>query len=183
MAVKKAGMGVLGIGTPELKRWIEAGKGKTKENEPRVNGRRVGFKAAGEDEVSNDDADDVKGRETQQRDLSMQASPRRAAPSWTQATIPSPLRTLSSGNSPSSSALAAHNLLRNLIADVMYDYQRETKAGITGLHLDLVRMGRGLRREMREVAEGGVGGLAELERLREENRLLKADNERLRRGY
>jgi len=54
---------------------------------------------------------------------------------------------------------------------------------MTGLHLDLVRMGRGLRKELREVAEGGGGGLLELERLREENRLLREENERLRRGY
>jgi len=66
---------------------------------------------------------------------------------------------------------------------VMYDYQRETKAEMMGIHLDLVRMGRGLRRELREVAEGGVGGLVEVERLREENRLLKKENERLKRGY
>lgn len=52
-----------------------------------------------------------------------------------------------------------------------------------GIHLDLVRMGRGLRREFREVVEGGTGGMLEVERLREENRLLREENERLRRGY
>lgn len=184
VAKKRVGMGILGLGTPEVEMWIEAGKGKDGEDAPKGNSRRVGFKEASEDSDSSEDgiesADDVRVEETQ-RNLSMQISPRRAPPSWSQAPIPSPLRTLASGSSPSSSA--AHNLLRTIIADVMYDYQRETKAEMTGLHLDLVRMGRGLRRELREVAEGGIGGLAEVERLREENRLLKEDNERLRRGY
>lgn len=185
-------MGVLGLGTPEVERWIEAGKGKAREDgRGKGNGRRVGFKEVADTEdknqQSNDDDDDAEAEETQ-RNLSMLISPRRVPAAWVhtashaQAAIPSPLRTLSASPS-SSSASAAHNLLRTIIADVMYDYQRDTKAEMMGIHLDLVRMGRGLRKELREVAEGGAGGLVEVERLREENRLLREENERLRRGY
>ena len=185
LAKKKAAMGVLGLGTPAVQRWIEAGKGKAMEDRGKGDGKRVGFKEIG-------DAEDEEGPGAQtsapdsQRNLSMQITPRRIPAAWaqtaslSQAAIPSPLRTLSA--SPSS-ASAAHNLLRTIMADVMYDYQRETKAEMTGIHLDLVRMGRGLRKELREVAEGGAGGLAEVERLKEENRLLREENERLRRGY
>lgn len=179
---KRAGLGVLGLGTPEVERWIEAGKGNARDDETKSRGRKVGFKELSEDdEASEDGVESDDGDDDVQPDLSMQISPRRAPSSWAQAPIPSPLRTLSSSSPPSSSA--AHNLLRTIIADVMYDYQRETKAEMTGLHLDLVRMGRGLRRELREVTEGGAGGLLELERLKEENRLLREENERLRRGY
>jgi protein NEDD1 len=192
LAKKRVGLGALGLGTPEVERWIDAGKGKGREvrGKGNGNGKRVGFKEisedADDDKPSGDDVDNAKDAETQQN-LSMQISPRRVPQSWaqtaphSQAAIPSPLRVLSS--SPSSSASAAHNFLRTIIADVMYDYQRETKAEMMGIHLDLVRMGRGLKKELREVAEGGIGGLVEVERLREENRLLKEENERLRRGY
>ena len=185
LAKKRFGMGVLGLGTPEVKKWIEAGKGR-EDARSKGNGRRVGFKEMSNKEDEDEDAE-AEAEETQ-RNLSMQISPRRVPPAWVQTAshaqtaIPSPLRTLSASPS-SSSASAAHNLLRSIIADVMYDYQRETKAEMMGLHLDLVRMGRGLRKELRDVAEGGVGGLVELERLREENRLLREENERLRRGY
>lgn len=182
-AKTRGGMNVLGLGTPEVERWIEAGKSNANARE---DVRSVGFKdlsvaeeAAGGNGVEHDASND----DDAAPNLSLQISPRRAPPIWSsQASIPSPLRTLSSSSPPSSSA-AAHSLLRTIIADVMYDYQRETKAEMTGLHLDLVRMGRGLRRELREVIEGPGGGLLELERLREENRLLREENERLRRGY
>jgi len=193
LAKKRVELGALGLGTPEVERWIDAGKGEGREIRGRGNGngngKRVGFKEISEDaddsKPSGDDVDNAKDAETQ-RNLSMEISPRRVPQPWaqtaphSQAAIPSPLRVLSS---PSSSASAAHNFLRTIIADVMYDYQRETKAEMMGIHLDLVRMGRGLKKELREVAEGGIGGLVEVERLREENRLLKEENERLRRGY
>ncbi|KZP17905.1 WD40 repeat-like protein [Athelia psychrophila] len=176
---KRTGLGVLGLGTPEVERWIEAGKGKAREDDERGNGngRRVGFK----------EAEDSEGKESSEDEepphLTVQLSPRRAPPPWAQAPMPSPLRTLSAGvsngNSPSS-ASAAHNLLRTIMADVMYDYQRDTKSEMMGLHLDLVRMGRNIKKELRESMEGGAG---ELERLREENRMLREENERLRRGY
>lgn len=184
MAKQRAGLGVLGLGTPEVERWIEAGKGKGREDEVRGNGRRVEFKGLDvdeEDKVNDSSEDEDAYGKGNQHNLSMQLSPRRAPLPWAQAPMPSPLRTLASGvsNSPSSSS-AAHNLLRTIMADVMYDYQRETKAEMMGIHLDLVRLGRGIKKELREVAEGGIG---ELERLREENRMLREENERLRRGY
>ncbi|KAF7969518.1 hypothetical protein HWV62_27005 [Athelia sp. TMB] len=176
IAKKRTGLGVLGMGTPEVERWIEAGKGKAREEGERAGGRRVGFKE--DEEPSGKDSSDEEGEPV----LTMQLSPRRAPPPWAQAPMPSPLRTLSSGissNSPSS-ASAAHNLLRTIMADVMYDYQRDTKAEMMGIHLDLVRMGRSIKKELRDSLEGGTG---ELERLREENRMLREENERLRRGY
>ena len=62
----------------------------------------------------------------------------------------------------------------------MYDFRRETKSEIIGLHLDLVRMGRGWRKELCEALESWS---EELKEIRRENELLRQENERLRRGY
>ncbi|KII88172.1 hypothetical protein PLICRDRAFT_698613 [Plicaturopsis crispa FD-325 SS-3] len=153
--------GVLGLGTPEVAAWIQAGKGKEKEDQP---GKRVGF------------ADEADSDEEEARELSMQVSPRRPPPAaWT--AVPSPLRP-QTGGSPD--AGGAHDLLRSIVREAMSDVQRETKAELTGLHLDLVRMGRGWRREVRSVMEE-YG--EDLRALREENARLREENERLRRGY
>jgi len=60
----------------------------------------------------------------------------------------------------------------------MLDFRQETRAEMVGLHLDLVRMGRGWCREMRAAMQEYVGDLKELW---EENRKLREENERLRR--
>lgn len=164
------------MGTPEVERWIEAGNGKEQEDDAqRGNGRRVGFKEMDAEKGSGSD----EGEDDEEpAHLTMQLSPRRAPPPWAQAPMPSPLLGISSPSVGSGSA--AHNLLRTIMADVMYDYQRDTKAEMMGIHLDLVRMGRAIKKELREGLEGGAG---ELERLREENKMLREENERLRRGY
>ncbi|KAF9066097.1 WD40-repeat-containing domain protein [Rhodocollybia butyracea] len=72
------------------------------------------------------------------------------------------------------------DFLRNIVRDVMYDFHQESRAEMMGLHLDLVRMGRGWKKELRELM-GEYGG--ELKELKEENKRLKEENERLRRGY
>ncbi|KAJ3512458.1 hypothetical protein NLJ89_g3507 [Agrocybe chaxingu] len=74
---------------------------------------------------------------------------------------------------------SAHELLKTIVQDVMFDFQRETKAEMMGLHLDLLRMGRGWKNELRVLMDEYVGDLREL---REENQRLRVDNERLRRG-
>ncbi|KAJ4481940.1 WD40-repeat-containing domain protein [Lentinula aciculospora] len=71
-------------------------------------------------------------------------------------------------------------LLRNIVRDVMYDFHQESRAEMMGLHLDLVKMGRGWKKELRELT-GEYGG--ELKELREENQRLREENERLRKGY
>ena len=49
-----------------------------------------------------------------------------------------------------------------------------------GLHLDLLRMGRSWKAELRALMEEYVGDLREM---REENGSLRRENERLRRGW
>ncbi|EGN95752.1 hypothetical protein SERLA73DRAFT_76818 [Serpula lacrymans var. lacrymans S7.3] len=178
IAKKTAGLGVLGLGTPEVAKWIKAGdyEGKGKQNE----GKRVGFmkqcddtgpsdeEESGSSDVESYEEDREKARE---RELSMQISPRRPSPP---VMIPSPLR----DSTPA--ANSAHDLLRTIMRDVMCDFQQETKAEMMGLHLDLVRMGRGWRSELRGSMDEWGG---ELQQLREENKRLREENERLRRGY
>ncbi|KAJ3733310.1 hypothetical protein DFJ43DRAFT_1068423 [Lentinula guzmanii] len=72
------------------------------------------------------------------------------------------------------------DLLRNIVRDVMHDFHQESRAEVMGLHLDLVSLGRGWKKELRELM-GEYSG--ELKQLREENRRLREENERLRRGY
>jgi protein NEDD1 len=66
----------------------------------------------------------------------------------------------------------AYELFRGLIADM----QAKNHADMKALHVDMLRMGRGLRQEMDE-----WGG--EMKKLREENERLREENDRLRRGY
>ncbi|KAG6812408.1 hypothetical protein H0H92_002984 [Tricholoma furcatifolium] len=170
-AKSRTGMEMLGLGTPELDRWIRAGKGQgTRGVDRKGKGKTVGF----EDSSDEEDSDGEERERERERSLSMQVSPRRPSTSWQ----PSPVH-----HSPAhlnNSGSSAHDLLRTIIKDVMYDFQRETRAEMTGLHLDLVRMGRGWKKELRELMQEYAGGLEEL---REENRRLREENERLRRGY
>jgi len=106
------------------------------------------------------------------RPLSVQITPRKAA--WAM----SPLRHSIAEGSPGMSGMTG--LLHALVSDAMLDFRQETRAEMVGLHLDLVRMGRAWRREMRSAMQEYVGDLKEL---REENRKLREENERLRRGY
>lgn len=114
--------------------------------------------------------EDEEGAAQQAREceLSMQVSPcRPTASTW----VPSPLRP--SNTFPMhSSASGAYELFRGLIADM----QAKNHADVKALHLDMLRMGRGLRKEMEE-----WGG--EVTKLREENVKLREENERLRKGY
>lgn len=68
-------------------------------------------------------------------------------------------------------AATSHELLRTIAQDAMYDFQRETKADMMGLHIDLLRMGRGWKTKLRTlINEHAVGGLRDLP---EENQRLR----------
>lgn len=200
-------MAVLGLGTPEVKAWIKAGKGATgrggeisKNDDVKGQSRAksVGFReendhleegrGGGEIEGSKSDGDEERERE---KSLSMQISPRRHLPTSSSSQTQGHGSSLSWDASPrrprhpahmpgTPSAGSAHELLRTIVKDVMYDFQRETQAEMMGLHLDLVRVGRGWKQELRKLMEEYVGDLNDL---REENRRLREENERLRRGY
>lgn len=197
---------VLGLGTPELKRWIEAeADGADDVLNNNASSPRIEFLEVPPNEVQiqsiqvvHDDAQPGAGTAAQGDPgtatvkMTLQISPRRSSeklsPNW--APIPSlfsPSRTGAAygqeqGASGSSGAppSPAHELLQSLIRDAMYDFRRETKSEIIGLHLDLVRMGRGWRKELREALESWS---EELKEIRRENELLRQENERLRRGY
>jgi protein NEDD1 len=181
MAKKRIGISVLGLGTPEVDQWIRAGMGEVEEKSNEKGKRKaktVGFM----DESESEDEDGLPDlAERHKRDLTMQISPRRStdvggpvSTSWPSTPLHPPVP---GSGSP---AGGAHDLLRTIVRDVMYDFQRETKAEMMGLHLDLVRMGRGWKRELRDLMGEYVGDLKDL---REENRRLREENERLRRGY
>jgi protein NEDD1 len=172
------GIGVLGLGTPEVEKWVRAGegmdnKGQGKRKE-RGKGKKVGFVDESDDEnESMAEAENIEIA-TVKENMALEISPRRPTTSKSWTTLPSPLRHPST--SPSSSGSAPHDLLRTIMSDVMYDLHREQKAQLLGMHLDMVRMGRGWRKEMGDIVR-------ELGELKEENGRLRAENERLRRGY
>lgn len=200
---------VLGLGTPELKKWIQS-EAMQAEEEDGPERRKVEFLAVPPNElqiqsiqVMDEDGHPNGGHAVggpgeagkAMIQMTVQISPRRApanlAPNW--APVPSlfsPSRNVPNtgqtrdqdGSSSSSqpSVNPAHELLQSLIRDAMYDFRRETKAEIIGLHLDLVRTGRGWRKEMREALDKWG---EELNEIRRENELLRQENERLRRGY
>lgn len=169
---------MLGLATPEVERWI-AGKGSEKgdivkfplddgeeddvEGAGKLGGIRIEEELVGQGNVN---------EARRLRTLSVQITPRKSA--W----AASPLRHSIAEGSPGLNGVTG--LLHALISDAMLDFRQETRSEIVGLHLDLVRMGQGWRREMRMAMQESVG---ELKELREENRKLREENERLRRGY
>jgi protein NEDD1 len=173
----KKGMNVLGLGTPEVERWVQAGKPKKRDIKGK--GKTVGFQdeLADSDQENDDDGDGDK-EEERERDLSMQISPRRPAPGIS-ASGSTDSWAASPAVGPSPGGSSAHELLKTIVQDVMYDFQRESKAEMMGLHLDLLRMGRGWKAELKTLMNEYVGDLRDL---REENQRLRLENERLRRG-
>lgn len=176
---RNSAVGVLGLGTPDVDRWVRAGTEDTRE---KGKGKTVGF-------CDDDEADANPATTERQRVLSMQISPRRPVASTSASTeswngSPALDGSLSANGGASGSPAGvgggpAHELLRTIVQDVMYDFQRETKADMMGLHLDLLRMGRGWKTELRTLMDEYVGDLRDL---REENQRLRLENERLRRG-
>ena len=174
---RKNAVGVLGLGTPDVDRWIRAGAEDTRE---KGKGKTVGF-------CDDNEADENTAPAERQRVLSMQISPRRPAASNSASTeswngspaLDGSLTANCTGSPASVGGGPAHELLRTIVQDVMYDFQRETKADMMGLHLDLLRMGRGWKTELRTLMDEYVGDLRDL---REENQRLRLENERLRRG-
>ncbi|KZT69841.1 YVTN repeat-like/Quino protein amine dehydrogenase [Daedalea quercina L-15889] len=186
---KAGGMGVLGLGTPEVDRWIKAGQMSVVDREEnRAGGKRVGFASETEDEDEVEVARRIPlpGDAVTEPALAVQVSPARrpglasgSSASW--APVPSPLR--NSASQPhlgSPNTRAAAGLLQTLLRDAMYEFRQETHGELVGLHLDMLRMGRGLRSEMRAAVDEFRG---EIVALREENRVLKEENERLKRGF
>ncbi|EIW84804.1 WD40 repeat-like protein [Coniophora puteana RWD-64-598 SS2] len=112
------------------------------------------------------------GQEQRERELALQISPRKpAATASSVDCMPSPLRQPSSALPTN-----AQDFIRGVMQDALLDFRQESHAEMMGLHLDMMRMGRDLRRAI----DANVH--AELEALREENRRLRAENELLKKG-
>lgn len=146
------------------------GAAKSSGSKDKGKGKAVDVEAAHDADACTKAEEDEEGaaQQARERELSMQVSPRRpTASTW----VPSPLRP--SNTFPMhSGASGAYELFRGLIADM----QAKNHADVKALHLDMLRMGRGLRQEMKEWGE-------EVTKLREENVKLREENERLRKGH
>ncbi|KIK59372.1 hypothetical protein GYMLUDRAFT_85986 [Collybiopsis luxurians FD-317 M1] len=190
------------------KKKIGEEKGKVKAKGRTVLFRDHGGSSSEDEEEQNDEGESGKENKreptTREESLSLQISPRRpgsiggpstsASGGWGNSPVrhsqsshshkPYPYPYGAYPNIPGSPGLSGgpspQDFLRNIVRDAMYDFHQESRAEMMGLHLDLVRMGRGWRKELRE-AVGSLG--SELEVLREENRKLREENEMLRRGY
>lgn len=164
--------GVFDLRSPEIDAWV---KGKRKESD-RKQGPLSHHEESDKDGNSYAGPSTAHGSREWGNELALQVSPRRptAARPWT-----SPPRTQAQPDANLGVNASAQDFLRTIVRDVMYDFQRETKAEMMGIHLDLVRMGRGWRQELKEAIERWEG---EAKQLREENERLKEENERLRRG-
>ncbi|KAF8514070.1 WD40-repeat-containing domain protein [Gautieria morchelliformis] len=192
------------LSTPAMERWVEAGRGKQVCNTANLAGKHVGWadtdgssssmRETGEELGSDEDNPTIlaayKGKD--QAEIkptsclleTMNMSPLRRPHIPLTALQVSPLRSsplrVTAGGSNSTESGGAQELLRAVVKDVMYEYRQETREDIKGLHLDLLRMGRSWKMELRSLMDEYVGDFREL---REENAKLRKENERLRRGF
>jgi protein NEDD1 len=191
-------MAALGLGTPEVTDWVKACKGKNRDTNGTGRVRSVGFKENNELRERTDEETGTSESETEEdeerereRNLSMQVTPRRLSasqaqshggpkPSWSASPLFRPSHHPAHVSGTPTGGGNAHELLRSIMKDVMYEFQMENKAELMGLHLDLVKMGRGWKQELKTLMEEYVGDLNDL---REENKRLREENVKLRRGY
>jgi protein NEDD1 len=188
--VKGNHINVLGLGTPEVERWLQAGENLGPGKVGKGKGKAVEFDSSDEEGDTEQSPTNRLGKSSKgdkenqhswkpassMKENCMQLSPMRPSISHSASmpTIPSPLRPGLTNNQ------VGYDFLQSIIREVMYDYQQESKAELRGLHLDLIRAGRGWKKELGVLMEQYVGDLKEL---REENTRLREENERLRRGY
>ncbi|KAG2088829.1 uncharacterized protein F5147DRAFT_780837 [Suillus discolor] len=125
--------GLNAIGTAKSRGSKDKGKG----NEVHVDAEDAGKY----EELNAVEEDEEEAQVTHERELSMQVSPRRPVE---QTWVPSPLRQNSGTFPMQSGASGAYELFRGLIADM----QTKNHADVKALHVDMLRMGRGLRQEM-----------------------------------
>ena len=187
--------------TNEIDGWTGSGV------EPSKADRRVDFDFDYENEgndskiedIDSDDEDDDEKETEGEKSMEIQLSPSR--PSANTSVQLTPLRRPSPpqnafhfnghGNASSpygpmpfpstpGSAQKAQEFMRSLVSSAMFDFQQETRAELMGMHLDMLRMGREWKKELRDVLAEAYDD--ELKELREENKRLREENERLRVG-
>ncbi|KDQ33020.1 hypothetical protein PLEOSDRAFT_1091285 [Pleurotus ostreatus PC15] len=176
-ARKRAALGVLGLGTPEVNRWIEAGNGggEAEARKDKGKGKAVGFQ-----ETLDTFEDGDEGEDDKENECSLVISPlRRGKPAQHDWAAASPTRFAMPSSPGVPTTGPAHELLRTIVKDVMCDFQQESRNEMVGLHLDMLRMGRNWKKDMKEMMEY----MGSLKALQEENLRLREENERLRRGY
>lgn len=168
---------MLGLGTPEVNRWIEAGNGggEAEARKDKGKGKAVGFQETLDAFEDGDEDEDDKENER-----SLVISPlRRGKPAQHDWAAASPTRFAMPSSPGVPTTGPAHELLRTIVKDVMCDFQQESRNEMVGLHLDMLRMGRNWKKDMKEMMEY----MGSLKALQEENLRLREENERLRRGY
>lgn len=157
--------------------------------------RQAGFDGVGSTEEGKieeldeqmDNDNEVFSASSRKKETTLQVTParpgvQRHSGAWPP--VPSPLRRgledMQHAGGASPSITNVHTMLHQIMRDVMYDYQEDMRTELVGMHLDMVKMGRNWKKEMKDV----MGTYADdLRELREENRLLREENERLKRGY
>ena len=200
---KPAQAGV-GLSTPDLDRWFEAGQSKQSQVRD-GGGKRVGFAVLNDDGPQEPNTPGSAVSPSPHSNISYDgegkdsaigkrvSSPVHRLDTDSESLQVSPRRPTSAADSIPASGV--ETWMRTLVNDMAYDYRREMKEDIKGLHLDLLRLGRNwkvsrykhmieifcdslfLQSELRSLMDEYVGDLREL---RDENARLRRENERLR---
>ncbi|KAG8807838.1 hypothetical protein FRC17_004241 [Serendipita sp. 399] len=90
----------------------------------------------------------------------------------------SPMRT--PARTPVRQSIEAKEFIRDVVKEAMREREEEQRDELRALHLDVVKMGRLWKTELRDLMEEYIG---DFKALQEENQRLRAENDRLRRGY
>ncbi|KAF8507336.1 WD40-repeat-containing domain protein [Hysterangium stoloniferum] len=177
--------------TPDVDRWLEAGRGPTSAEAAGDKAKHVGWAISSNSDIQggfSDNENDEDERTIPARPLPLSVAASTMTPIRRPNILPdsnsiqtSPPQSLQGEDrGPTGSVTQPQDLIRALVNDMIHDYQREMREDIQGLHLDLLRMGRNWKHELRSLMEEYIGDLKDM---REENTRLRRENDRLRRGF